>query len=373
MVTAFHNLQIVSDGKIVSGKAVLIAGDQITAIVDEIAIPNHTNKIDLHGAFVAPGLIDLQLYGSGGKLLSIDTEPATLLQMENDLLEQGTTGFFATISTNTDAVIEQTISVARDYQENSRGNFLGLHLEGPFINPLRNGAHNKNYIKKASLSLVKKWIEMADGVIKMMTIAPELQDQEVIDYLHSSGVILSSGHSNATYAEGKAFLNKPIPAVTHLFNAMPQMHHRNPGYIPAIFEEKPYTSIVPDGIHVDFVMARMAKRELGDKLFFITDSVTVTNHGPYQHQFTGDRYVMPDGTLSGSCLTMLKAVQNGVNHFGIDLPESVNMASLYPAQLAKMPTKGKVAQGYDADLIVFNADFEVQGTVFKGNYLTKRT
>jgi N-acetylglucosamine-6-phosphate deacetylase len=206
---------------------------------------------------------------------------------------------------------------------------------------------------------------MADGVIKMMTIAPELQDQEVIDYLNDHGVILSSGHSNATYAEGKAFLNNPIPAVTHLYNAMPQMHHRNPGYIPAIFEEKPYTSIVADGIHVDFVMARLAKRELGDKLFFITDSVTVSNHGPYQHQFTGDRYIMPDGTLSGSCLTMLKCIENGVKHIGINLAEAVNMASLYPAQLAGL-NKGKIEAGYDADLTVFNDEFEVKGTFMAG-------
>ncbi len=170
-------------------------------------------------------------------------------------------------ATNTDDVIEQTIKVARDYRVNRKGNFLGLHLEGPFLNPMRNGAHNRNYIKKASLPLVQRWIEMADGVITMMTIAPELQDKEVIDYLHDMGVILSSGHSNATYHEGKSFLNNPIPAVTHLYNAMPQMHHREPGYIPAIFEEKPYTSIVPDGIHVDFVMADWQNANLATNSF----------------------------------------------------------------------------------------------------------
>ena len=214
---------------------------------------------------------------------------------------------------------------------------------------------------------------MAGGVIKMITIAPELQDQEVIDYLHNQGIIISSGHSNATYQEGKSFLNKPVQAVTHLYNAMPQMHHREPGYIPAIFEEKPYASIVADGIHVDFAMVRLAKRELGDKLFLITDAVAAASEGTYHHQFKGDRYVMPDGTLSGSVLTMLKAVENCVKHVGIGLAEAINMASLYPARLAKMDQKGRIAPGFDADMIIFNADFEVQGTVFKGNYLTNRT
>jgi N-acetylglucosamine-6-phosphate deacetylase len=154
--------------------------------------------------------------------------------------------------------------------------------------------------------------------------------------------------------------------VTHLFNAMPQMHHRVPGYIPAIFEVKPYTSIVNDGIHVDFAMVRLAKRELGDKLFLITDRVTESNEGAYHHRFTGDRYVMPDGTLSGSCLTMLKAVQNCVEKVGITLAEAVNMASLYPAELAKAHKKGKIEAGFDADMIVFNDSFDVLGTVFKG-------
>ncbi len=372
MITALHNFRLIStivdqeaEGIIKSSVAVLLEGDRIKAIVDEAAIPADAKKINLQGNYLAPGFIDLQIYGSGGRLLSIDTDEETLRQMETDLLAQGTTGFFPTISTNSDEVIEQTIRVGRSYREKRTGNYLGIHLEGPFLNPIRRGAHNAAFIKKASLDQVKQWIELGDGAIKMITIAPELQDQEVIDYLHKQGIIVSSGHSNATYTEGKAFLNKPIPAVTHIYNAMPQMHHRDPGYIPAIFEERPYTSIVPDGIHVDFVMARLAKRELGDKLFFITDAVTETFKGPYQHRFNGDRYTLPDGTLSGSCLTMLKCVENGVKHFKVSLVEAVKMASTYPAQLAKL-NKGVIAAGYDADLTVFDDDFVLRGTFLAG-------
>ena len=368
-MTVFHNLQLISDGLITRGKAILIDGDRIIDVIDEGAVPQDINRVDLNGANVAPGLIDLQIYGSGGKLFAGTPVVEALAQMEDDLLAQGTVGFFACIGTNTDAIVEQGIESAKIYRDKSKGNFLGLHLEGPFLNPIRKGAHPEKYIKKATLELVHKWIESADGVIKMMTIAPELQDQEVINYLNDHGVILSSGHSNATYLQGKSFLNNPVKAVTHLYNAMPPMHHRDTGYIPAIFEERPYTSIVADGIHVDFAMIRLAKRELGDKLFFITDAVTSTNEGAYKHKFTGDRYVMPDGTLSGSCLTMLKAVQNGVELAGITLAEAINMASLYPAQLASLERKGKIVAGFDADLIVFNDAFEVQGTVFKGGLI----
>ena len=369
MLTAYYNINLISDGVITRGKAILIDGAKIVDVIDEAAIPSGANSIDLNGANVAPGLIDLQIYGSGGKLFAGTPEVEALAQMENDLLNQGTTGFLATIGTNSDDIVEEGIRSAKIYRQQAKGNFLGLHLEGPFLNPVRRGAHPEKYIKKATFELVERWVAMADGVIKMMTIAPELQDDVVINYLNDHGVILSSGHSNATYQQGKSFLNNPIKAVTHLYNAMPQMHHREPGYIPAIFEEKPYTSIVADGVHVDFAMIRLAKRELGDKLFLITDAVTSTTKGAYQHSFKGDRYVMPDGTLSGSCLTMLKAVQNCVVHVGISLADAVNMASLYPAQLASLNKKGKIAAGFDADMIIFNDDFEVEGTVFKGNLM----
>ncbi|MBD1367545.1 N-acetylglucosamine-6-phosphate deacetylase [Mucilaginibacter sp. ZT4R22] len=373
MITALHNLKLISNGTITDGKAVLISGDRIINVIDDFALPEEVTKKDLQGAYLAPGFIDLQIYGSGGKLFAGTPEVAALKRMEDDLLNQGTIGFFATIGTNTNEIVEKGIAAAKAYRAEARGNCWGLHLEGPYLNPAKKGAHPEKYIKKATLAEVKSWVESADGVIKMITIAPELQDQEVIDYLHAQGIIISSGHSNATYEQGKRFLNKPIPAVTHLFNAMPQMHHREPGYIPAIFEEKPYTSIVADGNHVDWPMIRLAKRELGDKLFLITDAVTAATEGAYQHRLEGDKYVMPDGTLSGSSLTMLKAVQNCVEKVGIDLAEAVNMGTKYPAELAKMSKNGQINAGFYADLVVFDQDYQVKATMLKGNFLTETT
>ncbi len=367
MITALYNLRLISNGIITASKAILISDKQTIKIIDDGNLPADATAINLKGAYVAPGLIDLQIYGSGGKLFGGKPEVAALQQMESDLLSQGTTGFLACIATNSNAVVEAGIEAARAYRPQSRGNFWGLHLEGPYLNPKRKGAHPAEFIKKGTLAEIKRWVEAADGEIRMMTIAPELQDQEVIDYLHSQNIIISSGHSDATYEQGKAFIHHPVKAITHLYNAMPQMHHREPGIIPAIFEERPYTSIVADGIHVDFPMIRLAKRQLGDKLFLITDAVTAAAEGAYQHQLKGDRYVMPDGTLSGSCLTMLKAVQNCVEKVGIDLAEAINMASLYPAQLAGQTHKGKIADGYDADLIIFNDRFEVIDTIIAGD------
>jgi len=368
MITALHHLKLISDGLISQRKAVLIEGEKIIAVVDESNIPQGTKTIDLQGAYLAPGLIDLQIYGSGSPLFfGGDPSAEALHQMEASLLQQGCMGFLATIATNTNQIVEQGIQAVLAHRDSKLGNMLGLHLEGPYLNAKRKGAHPQNLIKKATLPEVKRWVEMADGEIKMITIAPELQDAEVLDYLDNQGIVLSSGHSDATYQQAKSFLNNPIKAITHLYNAMPPMHHRQPGIIPAVFEDKPYTSIVADGIHVDFTMIALAKRMLGDKLFLITDAVSESKNGVYQHVLNGDHYTMPDGTLSGSSLTMLKAVQNCVSYADINLAEAVNMASLYPAQLIGVAgEQGKIAESYLANLIVFNADFEVQAVIFKG-------
>jgi N-acetylglucosamine-6-phosphate deacetylase len=366
MITAFYNARIVSGGRLFANKAIIVNGTQIEAVVDAHSLPANAHTVDLNGAYLAPGLIDLQIYGTGGAMFGSLPGTQALQQMEQTLLQQGCTGFLATVATNTDEVVLQAIEAAKACRANSLGAFLGLHLEGPYINPARKGAHPEAFIKKATLQQIKHWIQLAQGEIKMITLAPELQDAEILSYLRNQGVIVSAGHSDAGYAQAKAFLHQEVQAVTHLYNAMPPMHHRQPGLIPAVFEAKPYTSIVADGIHVDYVMIGLAKRELGDKLFLITDAVTETTEGNYQHQFTGDRYTMPDGTLSGSALTLLKAVSNCVQHAGIQLPEAVNMASLYPAQLAGLPGKGKVEAGYDADLIIFDPEFNLLFTIFKG-------
>ena len=371
MITALHNLQLISGGEVLSGKAVLIEGKTIKAVIAESEIPAEAEKKDIKGAYLAPGFIDLQIYGSGGKLFSGNPLAQALLQMETDLLAQGTTGFLATPATNSTQVIEKAIDVAASYMPRAKGNFLGLHIEGPYINPKRKGAHPEEYIKKATLAEVQNWVKRGQGVIKMMTIAPELQHAEVLDYLHCKGIVLSAGHTNATYEQALDFFGGSIKAATHLYNAMPPMHHRAPGIIAAIFESKPYTSIVADGLHVSYPMVALAARQLADRLFLITDAVTETTEGNHQHTFKGDHYEM-NGTLSGSALTMLKAVENCVTHAGISLPEAVNMAALYPAQLMGFGKKGKIDAGCDADLIIFNDKFTAFGCILQGELVLSK-
>ena len=166
MIIAFYNLKLITNGTISEGKVVLVENGFVLDIIDQTNFSTVKNSIDLKGNYLAPGLIDLQIYGSGGQLFGGNPTVGALLQMETDLLQQGTTGFFATIATNTSAIVEQGIQAAKTYRKNSIGNFLGLHLEGPFLNPKRKGAHPENLIRKASVAELKHWFDLAEGKSK---------------------------------------------------------------------------------------------------------------------------------------------------------------------------------------------------------------
>ena len=318
---------------------------------------------------LSSGFLDLQIYGAGNSLFSADLNHESLEEMENELLKQGCTGFLTALATNSDEVVFKAIEIAKTYRPKI-GNFFGLHLEGPFINPEKRGAHITAFIKKATINNVKQIINKADGIVKMITIAPELQSEEIIDLLREAKIVISVGHSKASFKEGIKFFDK-IPAATHLFNAMPSLHHREPGLVAAIFNKKPYTSIVADGVHVDFEMVAMAKKLLNDRLFLITDAVTACNHGPYQHVFNKNHYIMPDGTLSGSALTMLQAIKNCVQEVGISIPEAIRMASTYPAKLLSIDNCYKQLKlGQPANLVLMDDNLNLKQIIFKSHVVT---
>jgi len=193
----------------------------------------------------------------------------------------------------------------------------------------------------------------------MITIAPEVCSTEVVKLIQSHGIVISAGHSNATFAQASAAFAKDIVTATHLYNAMSPLQHRAPGMVGAILhDEKVRCSIVADGYHVDFPAISIAKKVMQERLFFITDAVTETATGYYPHQLVGDKYES-EGILSGSALTMAKCVKNGVEEAGIELSEALRMASLYPAQVMNLDgTMGRIAVGYESAFVVMNDNLE---------------
>jgi N-acetylglucosamine-6-phosphate deacetylase len=348
----------------VTQNQILLIDNGILINLDAKNIPIDFKIIETE--IVCPGFLDLQIYGAGKSLFSSDLSHHSLDKMETELIGQGCTGYLATLATNTDEVFYKAIEVAKSYKP-SIGNFLGLHLEGPFINPEKRGAHLKEYVKIATVKNIKTIIDKSEGVVKMMTLAPEIQSDEVIKLLNDAGIVISVGHTMATFEEANLFFNQ-INAVTHLFNAMPAMHHREPGLIAAIFSKKPYTSIIADGKHVNFEMIKIAKKLLGKQLFLITDAVTECNVGPYQHVFNKDHYTLPNGTISGSSLTMLKAVQNCINHASIQIDEAIRMASSYPANLIGNQDFGSLEIGNRANCLLLDKNLNLQKVIFGNNF-----
>ncbi|HXR83346.1 MAG TPA: N-acetylglucosamine-6-phosphate deacetylase [Hanamia sp.] len=364
MQTAFVNGTIFTGKEKVTGKALIIENDQIKEITNNELIAENIKKIDCKNCMIAPGLIDLQIYGGGGFLFSNAPSAEALNAMAEALVAVGTTGFYVTLATNSMQIFHEAIKVVK---ENPHPAVLGLHFEGPYLNPVKRGAHIKEYIKRPERKEVEELLKAANGVLKIMTLAPEMCDPEIIHLLKDNGVVISAGHSNATFAEAVAGYENGITTTTHLFNAMSPIHHRDTGLPGAVYLSKNvYASIIADGIHVDFNALKISKKIMQERLFLITDAVEEVKEGAYVHVKKEDRFTLPDGTLSGSKLTLLKAVQNCVEQAEIPLGEALRMASTYPAQVMKLSDRGKIDIGCKANLTIFSQDYQIRGTVLEG-------
>lgn len=364
---AYTNCSIFTGTNKETGKAILVMNNIITGIADEKSIDSAWRREDLDGLNIAPAFIDLQIYGGNGKLFSAELNVEALQATYEYCIRGGCSRFMITIATNAIEVFLKGIEAVKEYWQQGGKGLLGLHLEGPYLNPEKKGAHIYEYIKLPTMEEVKMLLDKGKGVIKMITLAPEMCSQEIITFLMEQNIIVSAGHSNATYHEAMQKFSLGIPTATHLFNAMSPFQSREPGLVGAIYNSNIKSSIVADGIHVDFVSLSISKRLMGERLFFITDAVTTASTGGYQHVFKGDRYTLPDGTLSGSALTMMQAVKNVVHFADISLEEALRMASTYPAQLLNTAIPlGKIEKGYAADFVVFDDALNVREVVGEG-------
>lgn len=351
-----------------SQHVLLLDGDRIAGVVPDGEVPSCYRQIDLAGAYVSPGLVDLQIYGAADRLFSQELTVAALQEIEKSLLRQGCTSFNLTLATNTLDVFTQAIEVFREAQPRVA---LGLHLEGPFLNVEKRGAHPAELVKPVKVELLENLLQDSGEIVNMMTVAPELMDTDSLRYLQERGVLVSAGHSNATFQESIRAFNQGIGAATHLWNAMSPLHHRDLGLPGAVMQdERVSASIIVDGIHVSYPTVKLSKALMGDRLFLITDAVTTCRKGIYQHVFNDDHFALPDGTLSGSALTMLGAVQNCVEQVGISLEESLRMATLYPARLMKRRDIGSLEAGSLANILAFDQQFKVKSVWFEGDKIS---
>ncbi|HMI62531.1 MAG TPA: N-acetylglucosamine-6-phosphate deacetylase, partial [Puia sp.] len=274
MATAFITREIFTGHEIQTGKAVLVREGKVTGIVPISDIPAGYRRRDLQGYLLAPAFIDLQIYGGNGKLFSAEMTTDALDAVYESCLQGGCTQFQITLATNSIEKFIQGLEVARQYRAGGGKGLLGVHLEGPYINPAKKGAHVEKFIKTPTTEEINLLLRKGKDLFRMMTLAPEQCDRACIELLLQQGIVVSAGHSNATYEEAIDGFYQGIPAATHLFNAMSPLQGRQPGMVGAIYDHNDVqASIVCDGVHVDFASVRISKKIMQDRLFFITDAV----------------------------------------------------------------------------------------------------
>ena len=351
-ITAYSARKVFTGDQWLDDHCVIVENGWITDIIPTNKLPSAIT-VEPITDILAPAFIDLQIYGAFGKLLAVYPEADSLFRLNEYCRGGGAAYCLPTVATNAYEVFHKSIDAVRDYWHQGGEGVLGLHLEGPWINPVKKGAHIEDLIHSPSIEQVRDLLEYGRGVIKMITLAPEVCAPAIVELVLSEGIVISAGHSNASYEQANDSFKNGITTVTHLFNAMSPLQHRAPGLVGAVFnDENVMASIIPDGHHVDFAAIRIAKNIMKDRLFLITDAVTETDKGGYQHYLAGDKYEA-GGILSGSALTMGKSLRNLVQYAGVDIGEAIRMCSLYPAQVIGLENElGKIATGFRSKMIV---------------------
>lgn len=367
MTYLLTNCHLFTGEEFLSQHAVLIEGSTIAAVLAPSQLPTGVPQVEARGLFVCPGFVDLQIYGGGGRAFGLTPSAAALQHLRQHTLRHGTTSFLPTVPTPAPTVLASAIAAVQQALPTMPG-LLGLHLEGPYLSPVKRGVHPAAYVVEPTLANLRSFLHQSQGVLRLLTVAPEVLGPAERALLRESGVILSAGHSNATYEQGMDAFGHGFTAATHLFNAMSPLTSREPGLVGAVYDHPTVpSSIVVDGRHCAYASVRISQRLLGERLFLISDATDVGGEGAYAFYRHDDHFVDASGTLAGSDLTLLRAVRNCVQQVGISLAESLRMASLYPARVVGLEhTLGRVAPGYRADLCLFDETFAAQATVLNG-------
>ena len=302
-----------------------IKDDEIVSIDDKGY--NYKKAVSL----IIPTFIDLQVYGSLGKLFSSYPDVKTLEIMEKHHQKNGTFFFQPTIASSSYEVIYKCIEAVKKHKEkNLNTGCIGLHIEGPWLNTEKRGAHKKEFLHRPNENQIDSIINFSEGFVSLITLAPEMVKESYIKKLKKNGIVISIGHSNCNYSKTNFLSKKMIRLATHLFNAMPNIHHRKLNLTTAILTNNSiFCSIIPDGYHVDFQLIKLAYKLKKNKLFCITDSVTENNKGLYKHK-KNNNYFTNNGILSGSSISMAESFKNLVQKVELTIDQSVEMCCITP-------------------------------------------
>ena len=375
--------QTITNGylKIVNGKIIEIAP------LSQLSNQSGFQLIKLPNGFtIIPGMIDLHIHGANGAD-TMDATKEALDVMTSTLPKEGTTSFLATTMTEDPNAIKKALINAGEYIESFQGEaqaeILGIHLEGPFIHKDKAGAQPIQHIRNPNLDLFKEWQALSGGHIKVVTLAPELLGaNELIQHFKKQNIVTAIGHSKSTYAEALLAIEKGASQITHLFNQMTGLHHRDPGIVGAAFlHHSVMAEIIVDGIHVSPEMVHLAYKQITDeRMILITDSMRAKWLKNGEYDLGGQLVTVKDNkalldkdTLAGSVLKMKDAFKNIQQFTNCNLRSAIKMASENPAkQLNIFHRKGSISVGKDADIVVLDKQMDIHMTLCKGKIAYKK-
>ena len=375
MLKAIINGKIILPDEVVED-SVLLYSDKIEGIVKKEEIPSNCEVIDAKGGYVAPGLIDMHIHGYLGKDVC-DGEEESIRTISKGLLANGVTGYCPTTMTVDMKVIKKALEVCRNLKEESKNwdgsEILGCHAEGPFISESKKGAQDPKYILKPDADFVKEYAD----IISVITLAPETDTEDfkaIKEIANNTNVVVSMGHTSADYETALNSTKAGVKHVTHLFNAMTPLAHRAPGVVTAALNSDASCELIVDTFHVSTAFYDMLYKIKGRKLVFITDCLPAGGLPFGEYTLGGTKIIyrdivcrLEDGTVAGSVLHLNKGVWNVYTNSSIPLNECVNGASLNPATtLGIADKKGSLTVGKDADIIITDAQFNIEKTIIKG-------
>ncbi len=378
-----HNGVIYTAEKILPNHAIVLQGERILDVVpmDELEgrYPDSktAQKLDLQGANITAGFIDLQINGCGGLMFNDAISVETLEHMQATNVRSGTTSFLPTFITSPDQDMQGAVAVMEHYLSRYKHQALGLHLEGPYLSEAKKGVHQAQYVRVINDEM-KAFLCAHHQAIAMITLAAENPTSEYIPEFVQKGIVVSLGHSNATFEQAMHAIELGASCATHLHNAMsPISSGRDLGVVGAVLASDIYAGIIVDGLHVHYANVALDKKIKGDKLFMVTDAIAAAGSDIETFTFVGKQIFVKDGhcydaagTLAGASVTMIQSVENAVKQVGITLHEALRMVNWYPARVLKMEQElGDIAAGKVANLTVFDRDFNVLRTAVNGEWV----
>lgn len=367
------NGKLLFNNSVVNNKNILIEDGKIAAIGNEF---NAHDIIDANGNYVSPGFIDIHIHGSAG-YDTMDGNFESLNAISKTIAKHGTTSYLPTTMTEDITKIKKAIKNVYHNKSNVEGaKIIGLHMEGPFINPHQKGAQDEKYILKPTIDNFLNLCGDFVDIVKLVTIAPEMDGAlDLISYLKDKGIVASAGHTDSTYDEVVAGVKAGITHATHVFNAMKGFHHREVGTLGAIFDLDISAEVIADGIHSVFPAIRTLIKQKGiDNINLVTDAMMAASLSDGKYELGGqDVYVkdgaarLKNGVLAGSTLTLDRAVKNIVDNTDLSLYDAVILASFNSAKVIGIQDrKGLLKEGYDADIIIFDENIDIKKTIVGG-------